>query len=78
MLMYNSKVKEEILWSNFPLANVQDFLARYQNTMNKDNYLKNNATKERKNPSIIDYIESAIVSVCNQDGLGYCGGAGGG
>ena len=34
MLMSNSKVKEEMFRSNFPLADVQEFLAVYQNAMN--------------------------------------------
>ena len=38
--MYNSKAEEELLWSNFILADAQDFIAGYQNSMNKDNYLK--------------------------------------
>ena len=42
--MYNSKEEEEILWYNFMLANIQDFLSGYQNSMNKDNYLKNYET----------------------------------
>ena len=74
--MSNSKAKEEIFQSKFPLANVQDFLAGYQNAMNKDNYLKNYATEERKKSSIIDQIEATIVSVLFEDGLIYCGGAG--
>ena len=36
ILISNSKVKEEIFQSNFPLSDVQDFLAGYQNSMNKD------------------------------------------
>ena len=56
LLISNSKVKEEIFRSIFPLANVQDFLAGYQNDMNKDGYLKKHATKEINNPSIIDQI----------------------
>ena len=44
MIMYNSKEEEEILWYNFMLAEVQDFLSGYQNSMNKDNYLKNYET----------------------------------
>ena len=55
----------------FPLADVQDFLAVYQNAMNKDDYLKNYATEERKTPSIIDKIEDTIVSILNKDWLGY-------
>ena len=56
---------------------MQDFLAGYQNAMNKDEYLKNYATEEMKNPSIIDQIEAAIVPVLNKYGLGYRVGAGG-
>ena len=78
MLMPNSKAKEEMFRSNFPLADVQNFLAGYQNSMNKEDYLKNYATEERKKPSIIDKIEAGIVSVLNGYGLGYRGGAGGG
>ena len=62
--------------SNFLLAEVQDFLAGYQNVMNKDDYLKNYGTEERNNPSIIDNIKANIVSFFNKDGLGYCGGSG--
>ena len=40
IIMYNSREEEEIFWSNFMLANIQDFLSGYQNSMNKDNYLK--------------------------------------
>ena len=40
VLMYNSKTEEEIFWSNFELAEAQDFISGYQNFMNKDNYLK--------------------------------------
>ena len=29
ILIYNSKAKEEIFWSNFMLANIQDFLVGY-------------------------------------------------
>ena len=76
--MSNSKAKEEIFWSNFPLSDVQDFLAGYQNAMNKGDYLKKYATEEMKNPSIIDQIEAVVVSVLNEGGLGYRGGAGGG
>ena len=65
-----------MFWSKFPLADVQDFLAEYKNTTNKDDYLKNYATEERKKPSIINHIEASILSVLNEDGLGYCGGAG--
>ena len=36
IIMSNSKAKEEIFWSNFSLAGVQDFLEGYQNFMNKD------------------------------------------
>ena len=64
--------------SNFPLANVQDFLEGYQNSMNKDDYLKKYATEYRKKPPIINHTEAAVVSVLNKDGLEYCGGAGGG
>ena len=46
--------------------------------MNKDEYLKNHATEERKKPSITDHIEATVVSVLNNDGLGYRGGTGGG
>ena len=56
---------------------MQDFLAGYQNAMSKGDYLKNYATEEMKNPSIIDHIEVAIVSVLNKYGLGYRVGAGG-
>ena len=59
-----------MLQSNFPLADVQDFPSGYKNSMKKENYLKNHATEERKNPSIIDNIEAAIVSVLNKDGIG--------
>ena len=45
MLMPNSKAKGEIFRSNFTLANVQEFLAGYQNSMNKDDYLKNYAAE---------------------------------
>ena len=55
---------------------MQDFLAGYQNAMNKDDYLKNYATEEMKNPYIID--QAAIVSVLRKYGLGYRVGAGGG
>ena len=78
MLISNSKAKEEMFRSNFPLANVQYFLAGYQNSMNKEDYLKNYATEERKKPYIIDQIEATIVSVLNEDGLGYYGVSGGG
>ena len=78
VFMSNSKAKGEIFQSNFMLADVQDFLSVYQNSMNKDDYLKKYATEERKNSSVIDQIEAAIVSVLNEDGLGYRGGAGGG
>ena len=64
--------------SNFPLADVQNFRVVYQNATNKDSYLKNYATEERKKPYIIDQIEAAIVSVLNEDGLGYYGVSGGG
>ena len=76
--MSNSKTKEENFRSNFPMVDVQDFLAGYKNSMKNDDYLKNYATEERKKPSIIDKIEAGIVSVLNGDGLGYRGGAGGG
>ena len=39
--------------------------------------MKNYATEERKKSSIIDQIEATIVSVLFEDGLRYCGGAGG-
>ena len=55
--------------SNFLMADVQDFLAGYQNATNKDNYLKKYATEESKKPSIVDKIEAAIVSVLNKDVL---------
>ena len=77
MIVSNSKAKEEIFRSNFPLSDVSDFLAGYQNTMNKDDYLKNYATEEKKKPYIIYQIEAAIVSVLNKYGLGYHVGAGG-
>ena len=64
--------------SNFPLANVQDFLEGYQNSMNKDDYLKKYATEYRKKPPIIDHTEAAVVSVLNRYRLGYRGEAGGG
>ena len=44
--------------------------------MNKDDYLKNYATEEKKKPSIIYQIEAAIVSVLNKYGLEYRVGAG--
>ena len=78
MLMSNSKTKEENFRSNFPMVDVQDFLAGYKNSMKNDDYLKNYATEERKKPSIIDHIEYSIVSVLNKDGFRYRGGAGGG
>ena len=40
VLMYNSKTEEEMVWSKFMLANVQDCLSGHQNAMNKDTYLK--------------------------------------
>ena len=40
IIMYNSREEEEIFWSNFMLAEAQDFLSGYQNSMNKYNYLK--------------------------------------
>ena len=46
--------------------------------MNKDNYLKDYATDERKNSSIIDQIEDSVVSVLKEGVLGYHGGAEGG
>ena len=46
--------------------------------MNKDNYLKNYATEERNETSIINQIEAVIVPVLNEDGLGYHGGSRGG
>ena len=75
MIMSNYKAKEEMFRSNFPLADVHELLSGYQNAMNKDNYLKNYATRERNKPSIIDHIEAAIVSVLNKDGLRYRGSA---
>ena len=77
MIVSNSKAKEEIFRSNFPLSDVPDFLAGYQNAMNKDDYLKNYATEDKKKPSIIDQIEAAIVSVLIKYGLGYRVGDGG-
>ena len=76
--MFNSKEKEEMFKYNFPLADVQDFLAGYQNSMSKDNWLKNYATEESNNPSIIDKIKASVVSVLKKYGLGYRVGAGGG
>ena len=75
--MPNSKAKKEIFLSNFLLINVQDFLEKYKNAMNKDDYMENYATKERKKPSVIDKIEADIVSVLNKDILGCRGSAGG-
>ena len=69
ILVYNSKAKEEMFRSNFLLADVQDFLSGYENVMNKDDYLKKNATEERKKPSSIDHIEASVGSVLNEDGL---------
>ena len=40
--------------------------------------MKNYETEERKKTYIIDQIEAAIVSVLNEDGLGYYGVSGGG
>ena len=40
--------------------------------------MKNYATEDKKKPYIIDQIEAAIVSVLNEDGLGYYGVSGGG
>ena len=65
MLFLNSKAKEEMFRSNFLVSDVQDFLALYQNAMNKDDYLRNYSTKERKEPSIIYQIEASIVSALN-------------
>ena len=48
MLVSKSKAKEEMLRSNFLLAGIQDILVGYQNSVNKDDYLKKYATKERK------------------------------
>ena len=62
--------------SNFPMADVQAFLVVYQDSMNKYDYLKNYATKERKKPSIINQIEYSIVSFLKKYGLGYRVGAG--
>ena len=45
MLMSNYKAKEEMFRYNFPMAEVQTFLAGYQDTMNKDDYLKNYAAE---------------------------------
>ena len=70
VLVSKCKAKEENFRSNFPMVDVQDFLAGYKNSMKNDDYLKNYATEERKKPSIIDQIEAAIVSVFNEDGLG--------
>ena len=78
MLVTNSKAKEEIFRSDFLLSDLQDFREGYKNAMNKEDYLKNYATEERKKPSIIYQIEAAIVSVLNWDALRYGGGAGGG
>ena len=77
MLVTNSKAKEEIFRSDFLLSDLQDFWEGYKNAMNKEDYLKNYATEERKKPSIIYQIEAAIVSVLNWDALRYGGGAGG-
>ena len=77
MIVSNSKAKEQIFRSNFPLSDVQEFLSGYQNAMNKDDYLKNFTNEEMKKPSIIDQIEAAIVSVLNKYGLGYRVSAGG-
>ena len=59
--MSKSKVKEEMSWYKFPLNDIQDFLAVYQNGINKDDYFKNYATEERNNPSIIYQVEAATV-----------------
>ena len=40
MIMYNFKVKEVIFRYHFLLADSQDFLAGYQNAINKDDCLK--------------------------------------
>ena len=76
MIVSNSKAKEEIFRSNFPLSDVQDFLAGYQNAMNKDDYLKNYATEDMNKPYIIYQIEAAIFPVLNKDGIRYPGGYG--
>ena len=57
------------------LGEVQDFQVRYQNTANTDNFLNNYATGKRKKPSVIDQLESAVVSVLTEEDLGYRGGA---
>ena len=36
MIMYNYKEKEDISWYKFLLADVQDLLVGYKNSMNKD------------------------------------------
>ena len=72
--MSNFKAKKEIFRSNFPLADVQDFLVGYKNSMSKDRYLKNYANEDSNKTSIIDQIEAAIVSVLNEVGIRYRGG----